>query len=356
MAEAEAEPPEALAGDSPELRAPFGRVPPRRRPEAYWPVPWQPVWGPDDGPRRRLEALAVRGVLSAVGRLPQPLLGTTLGALARLARLVDRRHADAARAFLTQALGPLEPAERERRVLQAYRHFLRVVVDAHRWSRIVPWERTPEHFDVAWNEDVRRIRDERRGCVFVTAHLGNWEMLVTLGPWLGLDPTYAIAKPMRNRPLSRATQASREERGIRLLARRGAMAEAPRIVAAGGTLGMLLDQRARVKPVYAPFFGRPARCDRSAGVLLRRLKAPVVIVFCTYDDTARGQAAPRLRVEFPSVLWPEELAGAAPEEVSARINACFEAAILARPDQYFWLHDRYKETPASPPAEPREPA
>lgn len=354
MAEPGADP--AGSGPGAEPRPLLARVPPRRRAEADWPVPWQPVWGPDDGPRRRAEALAVRAVLSAVGRLPRPLLEATLGALARLARHVDRRHADAARAFLSQALGPLRPAERERRVVQAYRHFLRVVVDAHRWSRCVPWERTPEHFDVVWNEDVLRIRDERRGCVFVTAHLGNWELLVGLAPWLGLDPTYAIAKPMRNRPLSRATQAAREERGIRLLPRRGAMADAPRILAAGGALGMLLDQRARVKPVYAPFFGRPARCDRSAGVLLRRLRAPVVIVFCTYDDTARGASAPRLRVEFPGVLWPEELARAAPEEISARINACFEAAILAQPDQYFWLHDRYKDTPASPPARPPAPA
>jgi KDO2-lipid IV(A) lauroyltransferase len=321
--------------------ASLASTPPVRRADADWPVPWQPGWGPDDGLAARAQAALARAALATLGRLPAPLLRPALGALARLARRLDRRHSDAARAFLRQALGELPPERLEAHVLQAYRHFLRVVVDAERWQRVVPWERTPEHFEVRWSEDARRVVEARGGCVFVTAHLGNWEILVTLGPWLGLDPTYAIAKPMKNRPLSRATQESRERRGIRLLPRRGAMADAPRILAAGGSLGMLLDQRARVKPVYAPFFGALARCDRSAGVLMRRLRCPVIFVFCTYASAT----ALSFRVEFSTVLWPDELAGAGPEEIARRVNAVFERAILEHPDQYFWLHDRYRDVP-----------
>lgn len=317
---------------------------PARRTEADWPVPWQSVWGPADGPVERAQAWLALGALEALGRLPTPARRAAIALLARAARRLDRRHADAARAFLRQALGPLPRRELEARVLQAYRHFLRVLVDAHRWPRLVPWERTLERFDVRWSEDARRAVASRSGCVFVTAHLGNWEILVTLAPWLGFDPMYAIAKPMRNRPLSRAAQASREARGVRLLPRRGAMGDAPRVLAAGGSIGMLLDQRARQKPVLAPFFGRPARCDRSAGVLLRRVRAPLVLVFCTYADERDA----RFRVEFPRVLWPEELAGAGPAEIARRVNEVFEGAILAAPEQYFWLHDRYRDTPEEP--------
>jgi lauroyl/myristoyl acyltransferase len=132
-------------------------------------------------------------------------------------------------------------------------------------------------------------------------------------------------------------QHSREARGLRVLPRRGAMQHAPTIIKAGGTLAMLLDQRARTRPVFAPFFGRLARCDRSAGVLLRRLRAPAVIGACYMEGPWRW------RVHFHDVLHPRDLAGKSPEEIATTINTVLERLIRAAPEQYFWLHDRYRE-------------
>ena len=129
------------------------------------------------------------------------------------------------------------------------------------------------------------------------------------------------------------------------------MSGAPAILRAGGALGLLLDQRARKKPVVVPFFGRPARCDRSAGVLMRRLRVPVVVVGCF-----RGDEPLTWRWVFTEVLQPEELAGASPEEVATRVNAALERLILRAPDQYFWLHDRYKDTPSGGPGSEAGPA
>jgi lauroyl/myristoyl acyltransferase len=88
--------------------------------------------------------------------------------------------------------------------------------------------------------------------------------------------------------------------------------------------------------VFAPFFGRLARCDRSAGVLLRRLNAPVAIGACLMDGPWRW------RVHFRDVLSPRDLAGKSPEEISTSINVVLERLIRSAPDQYFWLHDRYR--------------
>jgi len=118
------------------------------------------------------------------------------------------------------------------------------------------------------------------------------------------------------------------------------MKDAQRVLEAGGSVGMLLDQRARKKPVLAPFFGRLARCDRSAGVLMRRLGAPVLLVACY-----RAEKPLHFRARFFDCLEPDELAGATPEAIAERINRSFEDMIRAAPDQYFWLHDRYKDTP-----------
>ncbi|MEM7310056.1 MAG: hypothetical protein AAF682_25495 [Planctomycetota bacterium] len=316
-----------------------------------WPVPWQPVWGDKRGPWRDTLSLLTRGLMGVAVLLPHPLLRVMVGGFSRLLTRLLSERTRVAKDFLRQALGDLDERELHARVVQSWRHFLGVAIDTERFLRRVPEERILDHFEFEWSDDARRIRDEGLGVVVVTAHVGNWEAAALAAPWIGFDPFYAVAKPPRNRPFSKFVQRSRELRGIRLLPRKGAMRDAPRVIEAGGAVGLLLDQRARQKPVLAPFFGRPARCDRSAGVLMRRLKAPVLLT-ATYN-TDRPL---HFKTRFFGCLWPEELSDASPEEISARINRSIEEMILVDPDQYFWLHDRYKDTPAGPPDGDSEPA
>jgi KDO2-lipid IV(A) lauroyltransferase len=121
------------------------------------------------------------------------------------------------------------------------------------------------------------------------------------------------------------------------------MKDVQHILEAGGSVAMLLDQRARKRAVVAPFFGRPAACDRSAGVLIKRLKKPVILGACYRSATPW-----RWRAVIPTVLRPEDTAGASAEEIAARVNAELEALIRRAPDQYFWLHDRFRGAPLEP--------
>lgn len=317
-------------------------APPELPPEysQEWPVPWQPVWGEREGLGARLETALARGATGLLARCPEFLLAPLIGGLARFARRVDRRHAQAAREYIDTALGPLSSEETERRVLQAYRHFLRMTVECAGLNRLSVAEMRA-HFELDIPARVRAHVEAGGGCVLASAHVGNWEAAVAAAPMSGFDPFYGVAKPAKNKPLSQAVQRDRERRGVRLLPRRGAMKSAPTILRAGGHLGLLLDQRARVKPALVPFFGRLARCDRSAAVLLRRLAAPVVFVRCLRIGRMR------FRFDVPEVFWPEDLAGVAPDAITTRVNEALERLILSAPDQYFWLHDRYKDTPAS---------
>jgi KDO2-lipid IV(A) lauroyltransferase len=103
---------------------------------------------------------------------------------------------------------------------------------------------------------------------------------------------------------------------------------------------LLLDQRPHGKAVIAPFFGRPARCERGAAVLLRRLEMPVLVGACYTTDVPY-----RYKISFPTVIAPGELSGASPEAIVGRVNAEMEALILRHPEQYFWLHDRFRDAP-----------
>ncbi len=325
------------------------------RPEDDWPVEWQAVWGTRDGFTARLEARLVAAFLAAVAHLPRGLIELGIGCFAHVAKRLDKRHTDAARRFLRQALGDLPKRELEARVVESYRHFVRVLVQSRRVPLRYPPAAREARFDIEWTDDAHEIANSEKGCVVLTGHLGNWEAGLWILSRVGFGPMYAVAKPPKNLPLSKLAQEEREKHGVRLLPRRGAMTDAPRVIRAGGTVGMLLDQRARKRPVLAPFFGRLARCDRSAGVLLRRLQAPVLVVACTMQEEDM-----RFRLEFVDCLRPEEFRRADPVEIATRINQAYERMIRACPEQYFWLHDRFKDTPetypdASPPGADADP-
>ena len=311
-----------------------------------WPVPYEEVRGDRDGPTARIECALVRTLSRGASLLPggaQRLLGS---ALAEGAARLDRRHADAARRFLEQAYGPELPADRrEQLVRAAYRHLFDSIVEDETFDRRVMQSPDPRaHFELDLGEQPEVVA-AGTGALIATCHLGAWEAMAAAGPLVGFDPLYVVSRPPRNRPLSELFQARRDARGYRLLPRHGAIKSIPRIVGAGGYVALMLDQRARGKTVLAPFFGRPAHCERSVAVLARRMKRPLIIGAGVKLTGDRPPGAPGYRLSFPRVLWPDELARMTPEELLGAIHAEFERMILAQPDQYLWLHDRYRKAP-----------
>jgi KDO2-lipid IV(A) lauroyltransferase len=305
-----------------------------------WPAPRRAVLGKRGGALAWIECAIARGALGGLARVPLPLRRPIVALLARLAKAVDRRRSQAARVFLRQALGQdLAGRALERRVLDAWLHLFRITLDAEVLHKHVDFKELGRHVEMELCPDVRRILASKTGSILATPHVGDWETGSAALAWLGFDPFYAVAKPPKNRWLSVHVHRVRERRGVRMLPRRGAMKDAPAIVRGGGMIGLLLDQRAHQRPLLVPFFGRKARCDRSAAVLMKRLKAPVVVGACYLTGVPW-----RWRVHLPVVLWPEELEGKSVEDVTARLNQEFEKLILAAPEQYFWLHDRYRGT------------
>ena len=327
---------EAGSGDALAL----GGFAPDARARADWPVPWQPVWGNSAGLGSRVGDWAARAALAGAIRLPQGALDALVSGLAAVAQRVDRRRTRAAREFLRPALGELAPPERERLVRSAWLQLLRVSVDTERLFLRVPPEHVRAHFEVQMSTEARAAFAARRGTLVVSPHLGNWEVPLAILPELGLHPAYGVAKPPKNRFLSQAMQASRERRGVRILSRKGAMAAAPAILKAGGTIALVIDQRTSGRALLVNFFGRLARCERGPAVLLKRQRVPIVLAACLPAERPLT-----FRVEFGEVLQPDEWARAEVEAIVLRINQGFERLIRARPEQYLWIHDRYRDTP-----------
>lgn len=314
-----------------------------------WPVERVEIRHEHRGPSAWSQYLALRAAQFLGSLVPRSMVHLAAGGLARLGRILDRGHTAAARDFVRTALPDLTKPEVERLVLGAWRHLTLLALEGQRAIPALMGHRLGEHYDVELCEGLEELLASGSGCLLITAHVGNWEVLGPAVVAMGFGPCYAIGRVPRNDPLARYFQRTRERVGGILIPRSGAMKSVPKVLRAGGSVGMVLDHRARGKPIYVPFFGRPAACDRSAAVLLRRVSAPLVMVAC-YNTEQRD----RYRLVFSNILRPQDLAHLGSAEIIARINQELEKLILAAPEQYFWLHDRYKGAPASiEPAESR---
>ena len=317
---------------------------PAEQGEGYWPVEPQVVLGDQQGFAASAQFAVYRLSMAVFSRMPKFALNGFARGFAILGKRLDRKHAAAAKGYLRQALNEhaglgLSERELDRRVNRAYEHLFHVAVDARRFDQRYGSLCSPERLleRVTVDVDPEAAAAMGKGCIIVTGHFGDWEMSARIASAVGFQPFYVISKPPRNYPLSIEFQRLRESWGLRLLPRRGAMQFAGDVIKGNGVLAMLLDQRARKRPIMASFFGRNARCDRSAGVLMRRLRCPVVFIsaFKEPEDL-------RWRFFAGHVLHPEDVAGKSPEEVTGLVNAKLETLILEQPDQNFWLHDRYR--------------
>ncbi len=290
--------------------------------------------------------LAMRGAQRTVFAMPAWMRAAVVGTLAFGGRVFDKRHTEAARDYISTALPKASPSEVDGLIKKAWRHLLRMAVVSEGVSAQLMGKRLGDHYDVYMVPEAEKLVAEKASAILVTAHCGYWEASCPGVVGLGVPATYAIGKAPRNDFVAQHIQSMREGQGMRLIPRNGAMSAVPSALRAGGIVGMLMDHRPRQKPVTAPFFGRPAACDRSAGVLLRRVKVPLVFYGCYSLPGTDPLKTWRFQLRFPRVIQPEELAGLGPEEIAATVNAELEGLILHRPDEVFWLHDRFKGAPA----------
>jgi len=305
-----------------------------------WPLERQAVDGDRDGASAWIEYVLYRGAVGLFSHLPSSGRRALSSVIGRLAKAIDRKRSRAASEFIAQALPRLDARERDALVLAAWRHLIELTLEDARFNSTVLGPRLMEHFDVEVCEDAQKLIRDGGGALCVVPHVGMWEAMPAIGAAIGLRPAYVVSRPPRNRPLSRFAQATREARGYRLMHRHGAIEGLTKVVQGGGYVGLMLDQRARGKTSLAPFFGRMAHCERSIPVLARRLRKPLLFAACYRTDRPF-----RYRAVVSKVLWPTELARMSPDEIVVEINREMERMILAAPEQYFWLHDRYRNAP-----------
>lgn len=187
-------------------------------------------------------------------------------------------------------------------------------------------------------ERLRAAASSGRGVLITTPHFGNWEMgALAFGP-LGF-PVTVVVRPLDNPILDAKLTAFRERFGNRVLPKASAAREILRVLKAGGFVGILPDQHAHPPDaVVAPFFGRPASTTSAIARLADKTEALIVPAW----DIRVAPGRYELHIEEPIDVrtLPREERSA--EALMTRVNAVLESVIRRSPEQWLWLHNRWR--------------
>jgi KDO2-lipid IV(A) lauroyltransferase len=291
-----------------------------------------------------LAFLAVRLVVCIVQALPPDAEYTFAQGLARLAYQLDRRHRDVARTNLAASFGQLSEACIERLVRDVFLHFCSVVLEMIQLPRKLHINNWRRHLDISEARTLVGAMTSGRPLMIVTGHFGNWEMAGYCIGLLGFT-CHAVARPIDNPYLDDFLRRFRESTGQKLLAKKGDFDQMQRILGRGGILATLADQDAGRRGLFVEFFGRPASTHKAIALLCLEHKVPLAVI-----GVRKLAGRLKYRAMCQDLIYPEEY-DAEPDALRAitqRFTRALERIVCTAPEQYFWLHRRWKHQPALP--------
>jgi KDO2-lipid IV(A) lauroyltransferase len=291
--------------------------------------------------RNTLEYCLAGVALKSLEYAPLPLSH----ALARgYARLLDRaipRLRRVARRNLAMAMPELTPARHEQIIDGVFQSIARILVSFAKFPSITPdnlhrWIRLEggEHFAEALRGG--------RGVLFATAHLGNWELSAFAHALLA-QPMNVVVRPLDNPLIDAMVERRRALTGNRPIGKRDFARGILKALSANQAVGILIDQNESLETgVFVDFFGVTACANPGFARIAEHTGAAVIPGFALWEPAER-----RYVLRF---YQPLPMTGDAAADTQT-LQRFLEAIIRRYPDQWLWIHRRWKtRPPGAPPA------
>ncbi len=258
--------------------------------------------------------------------LPRPLAMALGALLGQLTMLAYPKRARLCRANLRRAGfdGRLCP--------RVFRHLGRMAITLLR-SYHAGIDRLMRQVDVHGFEHYRQARERSGRVVLVTAHLGNWEVLPPVHVHLAGRGMRIVVRAVEQPGVNRFVEEIRSRNNIGIVDKSRGLRAMIKVLRAGEDLGVLIDQK--VRPglgVPVPFFGELVPAVPVASVLARATGALIQPVFTGVLPDGRS------RIDYLPAFAPSGDDAAD----TARIHGLLEDYIRRYPEQWFWVHDRWK--------------
>lgn len=241
---------------------------------------------------------------------------------------------------LLHAFPEMTEAERRNLTWKSWEHLFLMIIEVIHAPRKIHITNYRNYLTLRNNDVLIRTLFDDRPTVVVCGHFGNFELLGYVLGMFGF-PTYTIARPLDNPYLNRYLNEFRGRTGQCILSKNGSAGQIQDVLNRGGILALLGDQYAGSKGCWIEFFGRPASCHKAIALFALNNDAPAM-----FGYAQRNGKPLHMLLVAESVLDPREV-GSEMQSVPAITKwytERLEHTIRQAPEQYWWLHRRWKDT------------
>ncbi len=289
--------------------------------------------------RNRVEYCAALVVLKSLEWSPRPVAFFLARGYTRLLDAAIPRLRSVALRNLAMALPALDPRGRAAVVDGVFRSIARLLVSFARFPSI-HHENLSQWIRLEGGEHFQKALKAGRGVLFATAHLGNWELSAFAHALLE-SPMHVVVRPLDNPLIDRLVEKRRTLSGNRLIEKKDYARGILKALAANQAVGILIDQNVAVDSgVFVDFFGVPACSSTGFAKLAAHSGAAVIPGFALWSEAERRYV---LRF-YP----PLAVSGDVVRDTQA-LQSKLEEIIRGCPDQWLWIHRRWKTRPAGAP-------
>jgi len=222
---------------------------------------------------------------------------------------------------------------------KCWRHFIRVGAEL---ARLPDLDSAffSENISFPDMEVLKNTLERGEGVIAVSAHIGNWEWMGSAISNLGYDITYVVTS-QSNPLVEKWMNDLREITGIHTVHKRNAAKVILKALKKKNIVAMLCDQNAGKSGTFTPFFGKLASTPRGPAVFHLKTRAPVIFVSSVLDSSQRYS------VTFEEMQFDDLTGNRDSDEnlIMGRITNRIEQEIRKHPDQWLWLHRRWKTRP-----------
>jgi Kdo2-lipid IVA lauroyltransferase/acyltransferase len=290
--------------------------------------------------RALAEAALVESGLVLARVLPRGVLLMFGAAVGAFVGRIDRRHTTIARKNLRAAYAETLSDDEIESVMRAcWRHFGRITFDALAFPRL-DQRSLGTILKVEGLDNARAALAQGKGALVFSAHYGHWEAGAYAMGLLGV-PFAVIARPLDNPLLDRRLIQLRSGTGNAVIPKRRAVRETMRALGRGSGVAILIDQDAGTDGVFVPYFGRLASTTPTLALLALRTGAPIVPVHARVES----DGTITVRIEPAVEVRPSDDREADVLRVTAECTAIVEHWTRSHPEQWLWMHRRWKTRP-----------
>ncbi|HXN24175.1 MAG TPA: lysophospholipid acyltransferase family protein [Candidatus Dormibacteraeota bacterium] len=295
--------------------------------------------------RERLEYAAVRLILKSLSILPRRIARMIAETLAQFLFLLFPKLRRVAMVNLRIAFPDWTDARRGRVILQLVRNLGGMAAEFSqfpKWSR----ENISRYVLLEGHGNFLTGQARNRGVLFLTGHMGGWEVSSFAHAIYGY-PLHFMVRPLDNPRVNALVNDYRSRSGNRPIYKNASARAVLSILRDSGTIGVLADQNTMPEEgIFVPFFGTPACTTTGIARLALHTDAAVVPGYAYWDKTLGKY---RLRFEPPLELIRTGDTERDIRENTARFTKVIEEFARRYPDQWLWIHARWKTRPAGEP-------